>query len=181
MQDLVFSSSWNQEVELTRCRISPRLLIPKKSSWRDAGSRLLVFLDPISRVDEMPESRLLVFLDPGIRVDEIPGLSFSPSGTQEDELTRCRILRETQDVAFWPFRTKKGRENEELSRHLGGTVKLPSYSNMSESRANWVCSISTCILVPSFWQEQKCRRLTPKIVSLFRNYQTCVCNTMRNY
>ena len=77
MPDLVFSSSWTQEVELTRCRISPsRFLGPKKSSsWRDGTSRLLVFLDPRSR-----------------RVDEIPHLAFSSSWTQEVvEFTWCHI------------------------------------------------------------------------------------------
>ena len=31
----------------------------------------------------------------------------------------------SQDVALWPSRTKKGREDEELFCHLGGTFKLP--------------------------------------------------------
>ena len=130
MPDLVFSPSWTQEVELTRCRISPsRLLGPNKSSWRDAGSRLLAFLDPGSRVDKMPDlvfspswtqeveltrcrisssrllhvlgprkpswqdarSRLPAFLDPRSRVDEMPDLVFLSSLTQKVELTRCRI------------------------------------------------------------------------------------------
>ena len=127
MPDLVFLPFWTQEVELTRCRISSsRLLGRRKSSWRDTGSLLLAFLNPRSRVDEMPDlafasswtqeveltrcrisssrhfgpkksswrdavSCLLVFLDPGSRVDKIPDLSFLPSWTQEVELTRCRI------------------------------------------------------------------------------------------
>ena len=74
MLDLPSHFSSTQEVELTRCRISPsHLLGPKKSSWRDAGSHLLVFLDPRSWVNEM--------LD----------LAFLSSWTQEVELTRCRI------------------------------------------------------------------------------------------
>ena len=56
MQDLAFSPSWTQEVELTRCRISSsHLLGPKRLSLRDARSRLLVFLDQRSRGDEMPD------------------------------------------------------------------------------------------------------------------------------
>ena len=49
------------------------LLGPKKSSLQDAGSRLVAFPDPRSRGDEMPDPAL------------------SPSRTQEDEITRCRI------------------------------------------------------------------------------------------
>ena len=60
MPDLVLSPSWTQEVELTRCWISPsRLLRPKKSSRRDAGSRLLAFLDPRIRLDEMTDLSFL--------------------------------------------------------------------------------------------------------------------------
>ena len=108
MPDLAFSPSWNQEVELTRFRISPRLLGTKKSSWRDAGSRLLAFLSQeveLTRCRISPShllgtkksswrdagSRLHAFLEPRGQVDEMPDLAFSPSWTQEVELTRCRI------------------------------------------------------------------------------------------
>ena len=109
MPNLAFLSSWSQEVELTRCRISPSCLLgPKMSRLRDAKSRLLVFLEPRSRGDEMPNLAFLsswtqeveltrcrispsVFLDPRSRGDEMPDLAFLSSWTQEVELTRCRI------------------------------------------------------------------------------------------
>ena len=93
MPDLTFSASWTQEVELTRFRISPSRL---GSAGRISPSRLLGPKKKRSRRRDT-RSRLLAFLDPRSREDDRPDLAFSTS------------------------RTKSGREDEELSRHLGGT------------------------------------------------------------
>ena len=90
IQDLVCSSSYPHQVELSRSRIlSSRLIILIKSTWRGPGSCLLVLSSSSSRVDEIED---LVFLSWRSRLDDIEDIVFSSSHPHQVELTRSMIL-----------------------------------------------------------------------------------------
>ena len=108
-----------REVEKTIFGISlSHLLVLEKSRTRDLESRFLTFLYLRSREDEIWN---LAFSPSRIREVEKTRFGISPSrllGSKKAEKTKYRIT-------LFSFSDQKSREDEELSRHLGGTFKLP--------------------------------------------------------
>jgi len=142
IQNLVFLSSRPDEHDLTRLGIlSSCILVQTKSTWRDPGSRLLVFPSWRRRLDEIED---LIFLSS--RPDEVDLKRSWITSSCLPVLTKT-TLRDWGSYLLI-FSSRRSRLDEILDH-----VFLSSRHNEVDLMRSWI--LSSCILVlnESTWRD----------------------------